>query len=98
MSIQTDARGYRVLPGYKIPKFKSKGIVGVGDSIMFGLGVDGEETSLARFSDPMSDSNNQSWRIRIQHEAIMAFFLNLKKLHNIIHGKLFFPTVLIILS
>ena len=48
MSIQTDARGYRVLPGYKIPQFKSKGIVGVGDSIMFGLGVDGEETSLAR--------------------------------------------------
>lgn len=48
MNIQTDTRGYRVFPGYEKVSSQAQGIFGIGDSVMFGSGVHGDQTFLAQ--------------------------------------------------
>ena len=48
MNIKTDARGYRVFPEYEEVPSQGRGIFGIGDSVMFGSCVHGDQTFLAQ--------------------------------------------------
>ncbi len=62
--VRTDRRGFRITQGATDIPPTCTTLVGIGDSVMFGWGVAGEETYLARLAEKMSQAHpGGPWRV-----------------------------------